>query len=47
MLTIGFAFFIYLLVDIRIHIVRTRKMAAEKEKKVEILNEQFPQSDVS
>lgn len=46
MLTVGFAYFIFLYVDIRMHVKKARNAMKEREKRIQMFEEQLAQTQV-
>lgn len=45
-LTIGFAFFIYLYIDIRLHVKQAQNAVIQKEERIRIMQEQLARTEV-
>lgn len=46
MLTIGFAYFIFLYIDIRLHVKKAKNAVKEREKRMQMFEEQLAQTQV-
>lgn len=46
MLTVGFAYFIFLYVDIRLHVKKAKAAVKEREKRMQMFEEQLAQTQV-
>lgn len=46
MLTVGFAYFIFLYTDIRLHVKKAKAAVKEREKRMQIFDEQLAQTQV-
>lgn len=47
MLTVGFAYFIFLFIDIRLHVQKAQKAVRDKENRMRIYEEQLAISEVN